>query len=118
MIITQGSLGALVFIGSRDLLFMLGLKVDLMLNGMAKAPFRWRTFIPITLALNCYYWKACASLFTDLTQHKMLNNATDANRTLHPCTQVSLGHFIINKLDLNASLGKDDYRMLSFPEHL
>lgn len=37
-----------VFTGSCDLLFMLCFEVDLVLNGMAGTPFRWRTFITIT----------------------------------------------------------------------
>lgn len=36
-----------VFTGSCDLLFILRFKVDLVLNGMAGAPFRWRAFVTI-----------------------------------------------------------------------
>lgn len=91
-IITQGSLGALVFIGSCGLLFMLCFKVDLMLNGMAGAPFRWRTFITITSALNCYYWKASVSFFTNPTQYKMLSwckMESESKRSWHGRAQMS-----------------------------
>lgn len=62
-----------VFTGSFNLLFMLCFKVDLVLNGMAGALLRWRTFITIT-SPKLYSNNASVSFCTDLTEYKMLND--------------------------------------------
>lgn len=82
-----------VFTGSCDLLFMLCFEVDLVLNGMAGTPFRWRTFITITSPKLLFLEGLCLFLrwphWIQDAQQCHCNTESESKRSWHRRAQTS-----------------------------